>query len=167
MPPCSQTCRVDDEMLKRETIMKKERLFPYWADLGRVIPVAQTQLAENLRLTLVSIETYAAHGFYLTMNLEVGSPSSLTDRAGRGWVRARIVDQSGNQYTSMMAVIPGVSHGHTFRGRTVMVCMPPMADQTTELLITIDAIEWEFTDNDEALPASEVVHGPWVFRVSL
>jgi hypothetical protein len=146
--------------------MKKERLFPYWTDLKRVIPVAQTQSVKNFTLTLVSIETYAVYGFLLTVNVEAKGLGLPTDRAGRGWVRASIVDQNGEHFHSMPAMISGVDSG-VFRGRAVLICMPPLADQATEVLITIDTIEWEFTDNDAALPASEVVHGPWVFHVPL
>ena len=148
--------------------MKKERLFPYWTDLKRVIPIAQTQSVNNFALTLVSIETYAVYGFLLTVNVEAKGQSSATERSGRGWTRASIVDQNRKEYTSLLATISGVLYGSSlFRGRAVMICMPPLADQATEVLITIDSIEWEFTDDDAALPASEVVQGPWVFHVSL
>lgn len=64
-------------------------------------------------------------------------------------------------------MIPGASYNHIFRDRAVMICMPPVADQAGGLSITVDAIEWEFTDGDEMQPASEVKQGPWVFDVSL
>lgn len=64
-------------------------------------------------------------------------------------------------------MIPGVSYNHIFTGRAVMICMPRVADQAGGLSITIDAIEWEFTDDDATQPASEVIQGPWLFDVPL
>lgn len=147
--------------------MKKERFFPYWTDLERVIAVAQSQTVNNIRLTLVSVETYAMYGFLLTINFESIAPNPQFDRAGRGWMRARIVDYKGNQYKSFLTMIPGISYQQVYRGRAVMICMPHLADQADRLSITIDTIEWEFTDSDETLPSSEVIPGPWVFDVAL
>ena len=39
--------------------MNKERLFPYWTDLKRVIPVAQTQSVKNFTLTFKEVDASA------------------------------------------------------------------------------------------------------------
>lgn len=88
--------------------MKKERLFPFWTDLERVIAVAQSDIANGLKLTVVSMESYTRYGFLLTMNVEATTPNGVFDRNGRGWMRATISDQGGNHYTSHLAMIGGV-----------------------------------------------------------
>jgi hypothetical protein len=147
--------------------MKKERLFPFWTDLERVNAVMQTRIASNLRLTLVSIEIYTIYGFLLTMNVEATSLNELIERPGRGWMRAAIIDQEGGRYSSMLAMIPGTVYNNVFRGRSVMICMPQLSEQTRDLTITIDSIEWEYTDGDENQPSSVEIKGPWMFTITL
>jgi hypothetical protein len=146
---------------------RKERFLPHWTDLERVIAVTQTQTASNIRVTLVSIEIYSGHGFLVTTNVDTLAPDSLFDRAGRGWMRATIADQQGNQYISLMSMIPGLTHAHLFHGRAVLVCMPPMAVNARHLSLTIDAIEWESREAPDAPPSIETFPGPWDFAVPI
>lgn len=152
--------------------MKKEPLFPFWSDLERVIAVAQSQEAYNLRLTLVSLEIYPHNGFLVTMNVEATAPNESFSRIGLGWMRSVITDQAGNRYTSMLAMLPGKTYNHIFRGRIVLICRnvncsPQGARYMGELSIIVNAIEWEYTDGDESQPSSEVIAGPWEFTVAL
>ncbi len=81
--------------------MRKEPLFRHWTDLERVVPVVQSQMASNMKLTLVSLELYpgVSGGFIVTFNGKSIAPSARYDRGGRGWIRGHVVDQLGNRYS--------------------------------------------------------------------
>ena len=146
--------------------MRKERFPPYWTDLERVIAVAQTQTASDMSVTLVSIEIYSGHGFLVATNVDTLAPNTLFDRAGRGWMNATIADQHGNQYISLMSMIPGRTHRHLFHGRAVLVCMPQLAITARRLSIKINAIEYESREPPDAPPSIDTFPGPWDFVVS-
>jgi len=147
--------------------MRKEPFFRYWRELERVVPVVQSQTAGDIMLTLVSLEIYAKQGFLVIFNGQSSVPGARFDRGMRGWMQARITDRLGDNYTNGQTLLSGIQHAHTFIGRAVMPCTPPVQPQAGGLAITIPAIEWEYPDGDESLPAFELLPGPWLFDIAL
>ena len=127
---------------------------PELREFRRVIPIAQTQSANGIDVTLFSIDSFR-EGFIVHGMFSPKYGETDRDNIWHATPVFTLLDDRGNAYQWR----GGSGHDNRFESRI----QPGLADKAAELTITIGKIHWTFLREQRHVDDE----GPWVFKVPL